>query len=132
MSEENKALVKRVIDEMWNQRKVELADELYSKDFIAHDPNNPGTKGPEGIREIVLKYVHAFPDTQFTIDVELVAKATMGDSLSLTGNGSTFLVEPRSPLLPIFPPFLPSALANFPNLLPRFEPRRFVGFTGLF
>ena len=68
MSEENKALITRVIDEMWNQRKVELADELYSKDFIAHDPNNPGTKGPEGMKEIVLKYVHAFPDTQFTID----------------------------------------------------------------
>jgi len=39
MSEENKALITRVIDEMWNQRKVELADELSSKDFIAHDPN---------------------------------------------------------------------------------------------
>ncbi len=79
MSEQNKTLIRRVIEEMWNQRKVELANEFYSEEFIGHDPNNPGVRGPEGIREIVLKYVHAFPDTQFSID-DMVAE---GDRVAM-------------------------------------------------
>ena len=34
--EQNKMVVKRFIDEMWNQRKLQLADELFAADCVTH------------------------------------------------------------------------------------------------
>ena len=86
-AEQNKDLVKRDIEEVWNEGNYDLADELYAEDFVHHDPAYPGEiRGPEAQKEFVQMYNTAFPgDPSITIE-ELVAE---GDLVVLrwTGHG---------------------------------------------
>lgn len=36
--EENKAIVRRHFEEIWNQQRLELADELVADDYLSHLP----------------------------------------------------------------------------------------------
>jgi steroid delta-isomerase-like uncharacterized protein len=72
MSAENEALVRRYVEEVYDQRKLEVIDEIFSGDFTLHDPDLPGgAQGPEGITRVVETFVDAFPDLQVTLDDEL-------------------------------------------------------------
>jgi steroid delta-isomerase-like uncharacterized protein len=72
MSAENEALVRRYVEEVYDQRKLEVIDEIFASDFTLHDPDLPGgARGPEGIKRIVQTFVDAFPDLQITLDDEL-------------------------------------------------------------
>jgi predicted ester cyclase len=72
MSAENEALVRRYVEEVYDQRKLEVVDEIFTPDFTLHDPDMPGAgRGPEGIKRIVENAVGAFPDLQVTLDDEL-------------------------------------------------------------
>jgi steroid delta-isomerase-like uncharacterized protein len=71
--DENIALVRRHIEEVWNQGKVEACDELYSDDFelrsLWPNPLLPGGKGDrEGAKTALQRWLNAFPDMHFTID----------------------------------------------------------------
>ena len=62
MSEENKALVRRWFEELFNQEDLDVADEIVAQDHTLHDPTVPDLpSGPEGDKRIVL-YHGAFPD----------------------------------------------------------------------
>jgi hypothetical protein len=51
MSAENEALVRRYVEEVYDQRKLEVVDEIFASDFTLHDPDLPGgARGPEGIK----------------------------------------------------------------------------------
>ena len=45
--EENKALVLRLVEEVWNQGNLAVFDELYAPDFIFHDPGLPRVRTRE-------------------------------------------------------------------------------------
>jgi hypothetical protein len=42
MSEENKAILRRVNDEVFSQGNLDLVDELFAPDYVLHDPGLPG------------------------------------------------------------------------------------------
>src|SRR5260370_42321254 len=72
MAAENKAIVRRYIDEAWNGRKPSLLDQLVAANATSHDPNNPDVRpGPQGHKDLYKKYTAAFPDVRFTIDTIL-------------------------------------------------------------
>jgi len=73
MSEQNKALAKRVIEEVLNERKLEVIDELYAANCVINDPSVPGgkTTGPKGYRQFIEIYLTAFPDLHFTINDQI-------------------------------------------------------------
>ena len=69
MSEENKALVRRLFEEVLNQKRVDVIDELFARDYVDHDPDNPDQKpGSEGVHDWVNDFITAFPDVHLTID----------------------------------------------------------------
>ena len=70
-TEENKALVRRCIEEPWNQRRLETIDELVAPDYVNHDPANPGVRSPQGLKQLVSTFVAAFPDIHFTIEEQI-------------------------------------------------------------
>ena len=45
MAGENGAVVRRFVDEIYNQQKLKVADEIFSSDFVLHDPTCPGRRG---------------------------------------------------------------------------------------
>ena len=66
MLEENKALARRVIKEVWNQGNLALIDKLFAADYVGSAPPEH-IRGAAGYRELVTKYRAAFPDLRMTI-----------------------------------------------------------------
>lgn len=74
MSEENKTISRRVVEEIFNQGKFEVADELIAPTSVSHDPAVPeSVTGPEGVKQLVAGYRNAFPDVHIVIDDEIAA-----------------------------------------------------------
>jgi steroid delta-isomerase-like uncharacterized protein len=75
MSEENKALVRRYFEEIWDKGNLGLLDELFATSFVRHGPT--GTEGEvrglEGFKGLVSMYRSAFPNLQIPIE-DLVAE----------------------------------------------------------
>jgi steroid delta-isomerase-like uncharacterized protein len=64
--EQNKALVRRFVDEVQCQHDLAALDELFSPDFVDHSGmTNPPTL--EGSRQFFSMMFAAFPDMRFTI-----------------------------------------------------------------
>jgi len=75
MSEENKDLARRFMEEAYNKGNVDFIDEVVASDYVAHDPNSPeGTGGgADGAKQFVETYRSAFPDLQMTVE-DLIAE----------------------------------------------------------
>ena len=69
--EENKAVVRRVLDEAWNTGNLAVVDETFAADFVDHDapPGLPG--GLEGSRLLIGMYRTVFPDLHATVEDQL-------------------------------------------------------------
>ena len=62
MAEENKALGRREIEEIFNGSNLDAADEIYASDFVDHDRAfSWEMHGPEEIKEYVGVFHSAFP-----------------------------------------------------------------------
>lgn len=69
MSTKNTALARRLYEEVWNQRKLEVVDELMSPSHALHDPLVSGSQlGPELYKQRVVELTTAFPDLCFTVE----------------------------------------------------------------
>ncbi len=81
MSEENKALVRRFIEEVWNNGNLDVIDELVAENHVDHDPAQAGApSGRQGMRAFVEMYRSAYPDTHLEIG-EVIAE---GDLVAMT------------------------------------------------
>ena len=67
-TEDNKVLVRRLIEEVWNQGNLATFDELYAPDFLFHDPGLPQVRTREEDKQWIVGVLHAFPDFHLTID----------------------------------------------------------------
>jgi steroid delta-isomerase-like uncharacterized protein len=85
MSEENKAIVRRIYDEVWSKANLETVEELYTDEFVLHDPAQPGVKGAEGYKQIVIGFHTAFPDLKFTVVEQLSEGDKVATRWSATG-----------------------------------------------
>ncbi len=85
-TEENKALVRRLIEEVWNQGHLAVFDELYAPNFIFHDPVLPHVSTREDDKRWITQTLGAYPDLHMTID-DLIAE---GDQVvvRLTARGT--------------------------------------------
>ena len=78
-TEENKAKLRRIYQECFNQGNLATADELVAPDLRDTSPGIPPgvpTTGPDTLKSIVSQLRSAFPDLQVTID-EMVAEGDM-------------------------------------------------------
>lgn len=74
MSEQNKDLVRRGIENVWNGTNVDVIDEIVASDFVAHAASpDKEIHGREGIRQQFAGLRAAFPDLHFTIE-DLIAE----------------------------------------------------------
>ena len=75
--EENKAVIRRVTEEILNKGDMSLVPELIAPDYVYHSRFGE-FKGPEGFKQFVKMMNNAFPDIHYTID-DMVAE---GDKLA--------------------------------------------------
>lgn len=90
MSANNKAHMRRFIEDGWNRKNPAAFDDLIAPEFVSHTPNGD-FEGPDGYKQLYNTFVTAFPDCHFTIDT-LVGE---GDTVSL---GYTFAGTHTGPL----------------------------------
>jgi predicted ester cyclase len=75
--EENKALIRRFYEEVWNKGNIAVIDDIFASDYIRHDLR-PGIAppGPEGQKAIAHLFRAAFPDIRMTLDL-LIAEGDL-------------------------------------------------------
>ncbi len=72
-SEANKAVVRRLFDEVVNRGNLSAADELFTDDFVSHEELPPEVPpGREGVKQLFSMLRSAFPDLHAAIKDELV------------------------------------------------------------
>ena len=65
MSNQNKVIARRFLDELWNRSNFGLVDQLLASDYDGH--SSTVIRGPEGAMEFVPRLRKAFPNFQFSI-----------------------------------------------------------------
>ncbi len=103
MTDDNKSIMRRAYDEILNEGRLEVADELIAEDMIEHE-RFPGLEsGREGFKTFVTTFREAFPDLQVTVEDmiaegdKVAARATMrgthqGEFLGIPPSGNSIEV----------------------------------------
>jgi steroid delta-isomerase-like uncharacterized protein len=74
MAKERTGIMRRVFEEVWNQKKLDVIKETHSPDFVWHGPPTQGEhRGQEAYRQYVLGVIGPFPDMRFVIEDEILA-----------------------------------------------------------
>jgi steroid delta-isomerase-like uncharacterized protein len=68
-----KHIITRFVEELWNARSLDVADEIFSEDCVTHQLCSgvlaePTPRGPQAIREHVSGWLISFPDLRFNIE----------------------------------------------------------------
>lgn len=67
--EENKAVVRRLIEEVVNTGNLGAAEELYAPDYAPRDaPVSGDARGPEAATPLLAAYRAAYPDFRMTVE----------------------------------------------------------------
>ena len=95
-TEDNKAVVRRFYEEVMNQKKRAVLDEVFDLNVVDHfaPPGTPG--GLEGARQTLGMFLSAFPDLHFTVE-DLIAegdKVVARATLSGTQQGTFMGIPP--------------------------------------
>jgi predicted ester cyclase len=73
---DNKALVARFLDEVYNRGNLDVADELVADDYTSHNRLEIEVMGPEGIKATARAQRAAFPDQESILDA-LIAEGDL-------------------------------------------------------
>lgn len=84
MAQDSRALVLRILQEVWNAKNPSLIDDLYSDDCVIHTPDGE-VHGVEGSRRLYQTYTASFPDAQFEIQQIVAEGDTASAQLLFTG-----------------------------------------------
>lgn len=91
--EENKVIFHRIIDEVWNQQKLDACDELFAAD--SDSPSAPGLPaGPAGVKMIAGMFLGAFPDLKIDIEIEIAEGDMVGGRLRQRGTHTGPMMSP--------------------------------------
>jgi len=70
--DENKALVRRFYEEVWDKGNVAFAHEVFTDDYVRHDLRpSQAEPGPAGQARIATDFRQAFPDLRFDVNLVL-------------------------------------------------------------
>jgi steroid delta-isomerase-like uncharacterized protein len=66
-------LIARFVDELWNERRLDIADAIFAEDCVTHqlrsgEPTDAVPRGPHAIKEHVAGWIASFPDLRFSVE----------------------------------------------------------------
>ena len=68
-AEQNKALIRRWLEEGWSNGNLAVADELIDPGFVVHGAGGLVIEsGPEGVKQLVSAWRTAFPDGRMNVE----------------------------------------------------------------
>ena len=70
MSEENKIIARRHVEEVLSQGNLGLVDEIFARDFVGHAPSEE-KRGPEAMKKFVSGLRRAFPDLRVRFEDQI-------------------------------------------------------------
>jgi steroid delta-isomerase-like uncharacterized protein len=73
-TESNKLLANRVWEEVWHQGDLNRIDELFTTDFVRHDPGGRELHGPDQNRQFINSLRAAFPDVHYTVEDQVAER----------------------------------------------------------
>ena len=68
MSESNKAIAKRFLEEVWSNGNLAVVDELMTENFVGHNMQPQLPNNREGFKMFARAYLAAFPDMDMSAD----------------------------------------------------------------
>ncbi len=71
--EELRGMILRVVEEAWNQGKMEVLDEHFAPEYIYHQSPFPDIEGLEAYKQLIADSRNAYPDLKLTIE-EMIIK----------------------------------------------------------
>jgi steroid delta-isomerase-like uncharacterized protein len=73
--DENKALARRALDEIWTQGRLDAIGDVYGPNFVSHQDSHPtgprSVKGLDALKEFVQEFHDAFADFRDTVDDQI-------------------------------------------------------------
>lgn len=96
--EVNRALVSRYFNEVMNQGKLDVIDEIMASNFTFRIPTMPEpVRGLEAMQQFVLGLRNGFPDIKFTVEREIAEGDKVACRWTITGtHKGTFLGVPAT------------------------------------
>lgn len=67
-AEENKALVRLIVEEAFNKGNLDIADECFSDDYVVHIPGRQTPTGPAAFKASIGMWRGAFADLHMTLE----------------------------------------------------------------
>jgi steroid delta-isomerase-like uncharacterized protein len=98
--EEHKVLNRRLIEEAWNQGKIEVVDAILAHDYVHHEPTAPERRNRDDYKQHLVGTRMAFPDVQIRVDDELVDGEQIVTRWTVTGTHQGNLEEPTGTIPP--------------------------------
>jgi steroid delta-isomerase-like uncharacterized protein len=74
MSDQDKAIVGRWLDELWNKGNVAIVDELGAPDVLVSYPLTGELRGHDRVKQVISQFRAAFPDAFFSVVGDLIAE----------------------------------------------------------
>ena len=87
---DNKVIVRRFVEELWNERKLELADIIFDEDCHTHQlqsgsPTIATPRGPAAVKTHVTDWLSGFPDLKFTVEQMFADEDRVLSQLAMDG-----------------------------------------------
>jgi steroid delta-isomerase-like uncharacterized protein len=71
MSATNRAVIQRFIEEILNQKKLDVADEIVAENFVELDPFPGQGPGRQGLKDVLSVFIAGFPDMHWVIEEQI-------------------------------------------------------------
>jgi steroid delta-isomerase-like uncharacterized protein len=82
----NRRLIQRYFNEVWNEGRLDVLDELLTPDYINHSPGIPNPRpGPADLKSIVAAMRAGIPDLHYEILDVVVAENKVAAYVRMTG-----------------------------------------------
>jgi len=99
--EDNKALARRAIDEVWSKGNLAVAADVYAPNFVSHQHSHPHVRDVRSVSaliEFVREFRKAFPDFHDTIDDQVAEGDKVVTRFTSTGThrGALMGLEPTN------------------------------------
>lgn len=88
--ESAKHIIERFVEELWNARRLDVADQIFSEDCVTHQLRSgvlaePTRRGPQEMREHVSAWLVSFPDLRFRIEQMIAERDRVVSQLVMEG-----------------------------------------------